>query len=60
MDFIHDLISDFPNILAQKIEDPQVIEKLQANFKNFIETGQAWALGIGFFLGYLFSKLTNF
>ena len=30
-------------VFAQKIEDPQLFEQLQANFNNFIESGQVWA-----------------
>ncbi len=46
-------------ILAQKIEDPQVLEKMQAAYQNFIKSGQLWALIIGFILGYIFRSFTS-
>lgn len=59
MDLIHGLVAYFPNILAQKIENPQVLEQIKENFDYFIQSGQVWALGIGFFLGYLFRSFTG-
>ncbi len=47
------------HLLAQKIEDPQLIEKLQKSWRNFIESGQVWALGIGFVIGYIFRTFTS-
>ena len=41
-------------VIAQTIEDPEVLQQIQDGWKNFIESGQVWALLIGFFLGYLF------
>lgn len=41
-------------ILAQKIEDPDVIGQIQDAWFNFIDSGQAWALAIGVFFGYTF------
>ncbi|MDJ0508999.1 MAG: hypothetical protein QNJ64_07070 [Crocosphaera sp.] len=46
-------------LFAQKIEDPQLIEKIQKAWRNFIESGQVWALGIGFVLGYIFKTFTS-
>lgn len=42
--------------------DPQVdvILQMQQAFNNFIDSGQGWALLIGFFLGYLFRSLTAY
>lgn len=41
-------------ILAQVIEDPKILDQLRDSWNNFIESGQVWALLVGFFLGYLF------
>jgi hypothetical protein len=42
--------------------DPQVdvIFQMQKAFNNFIDSGQGWALLIGFFIGYLFRSLTAY
>ncbi|ACB49584.1 hypothetical protein cce_0233 [Crocosphaera subtropica ATCC 51142] len=47
------------HLFAQQIEDPQIIEKMQKSWRNFIESGQVWALGIGFVLGYIFRTFTS-
>lgn len=47
------------HLFAQKIEDPQIIEQMQESWRNFIESGQVWALGIGFVLGYIFRTFTS-
>ena len=60
MELIHNLVSYFPTILAQRVEDPQIMEHLKTNFDYFIKSGQVWALGIGFFLGYIFRTFTSF
>lgn len=51
---------DIATILAQKIEDPQVLEKMQAAWRKFIESGQVWALIIGFIFGYIFRTFTGY
>jgi hypothetical protein len=60
MELIHNLVADLPTILAQKVEDPQIMDQMKENFDYFIKSGQVWALGIGFFLGYLFRSFTSF
>ncbi|MGK7954768.1 MAG: hypothetical protein AB4063_05840 [Crocosphaera sp.] len=47
------------HLFAQKIEDPQIIETMQKSWRNFIESGQVWALGIGFVIGYIFRTFTS-
>ena len=47
------------HLFAQKIEDPDIIGKIQKSWRNFIESGQVWALGIGFVLGYIFRTFTS-
>lgn len=44
-------------ILAQAVEDPDVIGQMQSAFNNFVETGQIWALIIGLVIGYGFRSL---
>jgi len=41
-------------IIAQTVEDPEVLNQMRDGWNNFIDSGQAWALLIGLFLGYLF------
>lgn len=48
------------SILAQMVEDPKILDQMQAAFNNFIETGQVWALLIGLALGYIFRSLTAY
>ncbi len=56
--FAHPWI-EINHLFAQKIEDPKIIETMQDSWKNFIESGQVWALGIGFVLGYIFRTFTS-
>lgn len=50
---------DLGYFVAQQIEDPDIIGKFQKSWRNFIESGQVWALGIGFILGYMFRTFTG-
>lgn len=50
---ISDLI-DNTMILAQKVNDPNVMGQIQKAWKEFIQTGRVWAMLIGVFLGYVF------
>ena len=52
-------VSELGYLLAQNIENPDIIAKFQKSFRNFIESGQVWALGIGFVLGYMFRTFTS-
>lgn len=47
-------------VLAQTIEDPDVLGQMEAAFNNFVETGQVWALLIGLVLGYMFKSFTAY
>ncbi len=58
--FLGHQLYDFGVVLAQRVEDPDVLGKMQSGFKNFIESGQVWALGIGFVLGYMFRNFTAY
>lgn len=44
--------------LAQQNTD--VFGNFQAALDNFIQSGQVWALLLGFFLGYFFRSLTSY
>lgn len=46
-------------ILAQSIEDPDVLGQMQKGWNNFINSGQVWALLIGLVIGYMFRSLTS-
>ena len=48
------------NMLAQTVQDPDVLGQMQKAFNNFIKSGQAWALGIGVVLGYMIKGFTSF
>ncbi|WP_026080012.1 hypothetical protein [Spirulina subsalsa] len=44
-------------LLAQTINDPDVLGQIQRAAQNFIESGQVWALIIGFIIGYGFKGM---
>jgi hypothetical protein len=46
-------------LLAQTFED-NLGSDISGAFENFIESGQVWALGIGFILGYIVRSLTAY
>ena len=53
--------SPLTNVLMTISEqDVDVIENLQKAFSNFVKTGQAWALLIGFIVGYMFRGFTSY
>jgi hypothetical protein len=56
LQFIADHYNHLPmtSILAQAIEDPDILGQIQDAWLNFIKSGQCWALLIGMFLGYTF------
>lgn len=60
LDFYHHFLLPFVTVLAQVIEDPDIIGQMQAAWNNFIESGQVWAFLIGIFFGYLFKSLTSY
>jgi hypothetical protein len=47
------------DVLAQKIEDPDILGQIQDAWTNFIKSGQGWALLIGMFFGYTFKGFTG-
>ena len=46
-------------LLAQAIEDPDILGQIQDAWYNFIDSGQVWALLIGAFFGYTFKGFTG-
>ena len=50
----------YGTLLAQNIEDPDVLDQMQTAWNNFIESGQVWALLIGLVVGYLFRSFTSY
>jgi hypothetical protein len=41
-------------IIAQQVNDPDVMGQMGTYLKNFVETGQVWALLVGLVLGFVF------
>jgi hypothetical protein len=46
-------------IQVTHVKDTQLFDDVQQSFNHFIQSGQAWALAIGFFLGYFLRGLTR-
>jgi hypothetical protein len=55
-DFSHSLISG--SIWIAQIKD-DLFNNMGVSWNNFIQSGQVWALCIGFVLGYLFRGITS-
>lgn len=55
----HDYLMPVSQLLAQQIEDPDIIGQIEDAWYNFIDSGQVWALLIGVFLGYTFKGFTG-
>ncbi|AHJ27301.1 hypothetical protein PN465_09360 [Nodularia spumigena CS-584] len=47
-------------MLAQNINDPDVLGQMQQAWNNFVTTGQIWALLIGLIVGYVLRGLTSY
>lgn len=47
-------------VLAQHIDDPNLLGKVQSSFDSFVQSGQVWALLIGIILGYIIRGLTSY
>ncbi|ANV83254.1 hypothetical protein AWQ21_01945 [Picosynechococcus sp. PCC 7003] len=39
------------------VEDPDILGQIRDGFQNFVDSGQMWALILGFVLGYWFSGI---
>ena len=55
----HNYLLPTSSLLAQMIEDPDILGQLQDAWYNFIDSGQVWALLIGTFFGYTFKGFTG-
>jgi len=55
----HDHLLPVSSLLAQSIEDPDILGQIQDAWSWFIESGQVWALLIGTFFGYTFKGFTG-
>lgn len=59
MEIHHNYLLPVSNLLAQSIEDPDILGQIQDAWYNFIDSGQVWALLIGMFFGYTFKGFTG-
>lgn len=59
IDIHHNYLFPVTSLLAQQIEDPDVLGQMQDAWYNFIDSGQVWALLIGTFFGYTFKGFTG-
>ena len=55
----HNYLLPVTSLLAQQIEDPDIVGQIQDAWYNFIDSGQVWALLIGAFFGYTFKGFTG-
>jgi hypothetical protein len=55
----HNYLLPVSNLLAQSIEDPDILGQIQDAWFNFIDSGQVWALLMGTFFGYTFKGFTG-
>jgi hypothetical protein len=55
----HNYLLPVSNLLAQSIEDPDILGQIQDAWYNFIDSGQVWALLMGTFFGYTFKGFTG-
>lgn len=55
----HNYLLPVSSLLAQNIEDPDVLGQIQDAWFNFIDSGQVWALLAGTFFGYTFKGFTG-
>ena len=55
----HNYLLPISHLLAQSIEDPDILGQMQDAWLWFIDSGQVWALLIGIFFGYIFKGFTG-
>lgn len=53
-------LSHHATLLAQRIENVDILGDIQKSFQHFIKSGQVWALAIGFVAGYMFRNFTAY
>ena len=59
IDLHHHYLLPVSSLLAQQIEDPDILGQMEDAWYNFIDSGQVWALLIGVFFGYTFKGFTG-
>ena len=59
IDLHHHYLLPVSSLLAQQIEDPDILGQIEDAWYNFIDSGQVWALLIGVFFGYTFKGFTG-
>jgi hypothetical protein len=59
IEFHQNYLLPVSSLLAQMIDDPDVLGQIQDAWYNFIDSGQVWALLIGTFFGYTFKGFTG-
>ncbi len=59
IEFYHNYLLPISSLLAQQIEDPDILGQISDAWQNFIKSGQVWALLIGTFFGYTFKGFTG-
>lgn len=59
-DLLWKLPINWTTVLAQHIDDPNLIGKVQSSFDHFVQSGQVWALLVGVILGYIIRGLTSY
>jgi hypothetical protein len=55
----HNYLLPVSSLLAQNIQDPDILGQIQDAWFNFIDSGQVWALLMGTFFGYTFKGFTG-
>ncbi|WP_319420452.1 hypothetical protein [Pleurocapsa sp. FMAR1] len=55
----HNYLLPVFSLLAQRIEDPDILGQIQDAWFDFIDSGQVWALLTGMFFGYVFKGFTG-
>lgn len=56
---VPDVLTTPASLLAQQFNQ-DVFADIRKGFNHFIQTGQVWAMLIGFILGYLFKSATSY
>lgn len=60
VDILRDQLVSSVDLFAKINKDVDILAQMQDAFNNFIKSGQAWALGIGIVLGYMFRSFTGY
>jgi hypothetical protein len=59
-DLYHSYLLPSATILAQRLENVDILANMEDAWNNFIQSGQVWALLIGVFFGYVFRSFTSY